>query len=362
MLIILGERLSIAYQQAQMDKGIFSMDVVSVGDLFAGALIPGALLVFGYLLYQIVAAILFPDSSPAVEEEKGTSYGQLLAAVLPALLMILGVLGSILAGIATPTEAASIGCIGAVLLAGHKLSTTRSERLLILVAAAAGALLLFLVAFFDLRIGRSGMSAEYKALLVFSALPCLLILAGVASGLVTIWRSATLGPMVTETLETTAMIFLIMMAATVFSLVFKELGGADRIASWLSVLPGGTYGGILIVMAVIFFLGFFLDFIEIVVVVVPLVAPVLLQLEMPDGSPVSPVWLGILLGLNLQTSFLTPPFGVALFYLGGVAPPELKTTDMYLGVIPFIVIQLLVIAAVMAWPAMATWLPHVMYR
>lgn len=296
ILILLGDVLSSAYQQAQLDMGIWSPDTVSVGDLFAGALIPGLMLVAFYIIYLLGVAWLKPEACPVPPvEERGAYNRELLTravkVLLPPLGLILAVLGSILAGMATPTEAASVGAIGAILLA----------------------------------ISQKQFNKD------------------------------TLNEVMRSTTQITAMVFLIFIGASLFSLVFRGFGGDDMVKALLTDLPGGVLGAMLVVMLVMFFLGFILDFIEITFVVVPIVAPILLQMD------ISPVWLGVMLAINLQTSFLTPPFGFALFYLRGVAPPEVTTMQIYRGVIPFIIIQLIALGALALWPELATWLPGVVY-
>ncbi|MCU7852354.1 MAG: TRAP transporter large permease subunit [Candidatus Thiodiazotropha sp. (ex Monitilora ramsayi)] len=296
ILVLLGDVLSAAYQQAQLDMGIFSPDTVSVGDLFVGALLPGLLLVLLYLLYQISVAFIRPASVPAIPpEEREQDLKLLLTRVLkvlvPPLLLIVAVLGSILGGLATPTEAASVGAIGAMLLA-------LAQRQL------------------NLR---------------------------------------TLKAVVTGTTKVTSMVFMIFIGASLFSLVFRGFGGDEVVTDLLTDLPGGVVGAMIVVMLVMFLLGFILDFIEITFVVVPIVGPVLLSMGL------DPVWLGVMIAINLQTSFLTPPFGFALFYLRGVAPREVTTGDIYRGVAPFIVIQLVMLALLAYWPQLATWLPSLVY-
>lgn len=292
ILVLLGDVLSSAFQQAQLDMGIFSPETVSVGDLFAGALIPGLLLVVMYIIYLLAVAWLKPQSMPAFEVTgRNKSWPTLLKALIPPLLLIVSVLGSILGGLATPTEAASVGAVGASILA----------------------------------IARNSFSYP-------------------------ILRKVTL-----STLEVTSMVFMILIGASLFSLVFRGFGGDELIADLLGSLPGGAIGAMVAVMLVMFLLGFILDFIEITFVVVPIVGPILLAMGL------DPVWLGIMIAINLQTSFLTPPFGFALFYLRGVAPRTIKTGDIYRGVIPFIIIQLVMLAMLAIWPALATWLPGLIY-
>ena len=295
VLVLLGDVLSAAYQQAQLDMGIFSPKTVSVGDLFAGALLPGLALVGLYILYLVITSVVRPDTMPSVvDPEAGPQTGLLgraLRALLPPLLLIIAVLGSIMGGLATPTEAASVGAVGAVVLAMFQGQ-------------------------FNLAMLREVM------------------------------RSTT---------RVTSMVFMIFIGASVFSLAFRGFGGDELVEGVLNGLPGGTFGAVLAVMLVMFLLGFVLDFIEITFVVVPIVGPVLLAMGL------DPVWLGVMIAINLQTSFLTPPFGFALFYLRGVAPKEITTTQIYQGVMPFIGIQLLMLGLLAVWPALATWLPGLVY-
>jgi tripartite ATP-independent transporter DctM subunit len=293
-LIILGDVLSSAYQQAQLSMGIFSPDTVSVADLFVGALIPGLLLVVFYMAYMGFTAWLRPHAAPAVVDrpELDRKFAlQLLAGLLPPLALILAVLGSILTGIATPTEAAAVGATGATILA--------------------------------LMYGQLSLPR--------------------------------LKEVMDGTLKVTSMIFMIFIGAAIFSLVFRGFGGDEQVQALFEAMPGGKLGAMLIVMLVIFLLGFILDFIEITFVVVPIVAPILLAMG------IDPVWLGIMIAINLQTSFLTPPFGFALFYLRGVAPKELPTSAIYKGVIPFIAIQVGMLILLSFIPELATWLPEKLY-
>jgi len=296
-LVLLGEVLSSAYQQSQLNAGVFSPDVVTIGDLFAGAILPGLLLVILYGVYVFLTAVFKPDDAPALqhsgllEKEGGMQLLLLLfKGLVPPVLLMVAVLGSILFGIATPTEAASVGAIGALLLA--------------LVKRQLGVRVLHEV--------------------------CL------------------------ETLRITSMVYLILIGAAIFSSVFRGFGGDILIEDFLGNLPGGVFAAMLLVMGVVFLLGFILDFIEITFMVVPLVGPVLLSMG------IDPVWLGIMLAINLQTSFLTPPFGFSLFYLRSVAPPEVLTADIYRGVIPFVLIQLGALLLLSLWPELAVWLPEVL--
>jgi tripartite ATP-independent transporter DctM subunit len=291
-LVILGDVLSAAYQQSQLNIGNFSARTVSVGDLFMGALIPGIILVFCYALYVIIRAYLSPQMAPSQKTEiiEGR-WKIMLTSLLPPFVLISSVLGSILLGIATPTEAAGVGALGAILLAVSKKSLNRKN----------------------------------------------------------------LTEAVETTTEITAMVFMILLGSSIFSLVFRGFGGDDLITGIFTELPGGAFGAVLLVMVIIFLLGFILDFIQITLVVVPIVGPALLMLG------VDPIWLGIMIAINLQTSFLTPPFGFALFYLRGVAPDTLATKDIYRGVIPFILIQIGLLIALAIFPELVTALPEAIY-
>ena len=295
VLVLLGDVLSSAYQEAQLAQGIFAPRTVSVGDLFMGALVPGLMLVALYAAWMLAIALFRPAAVPArrgADADAGpVSLLRFVEAFLPPLVLIAAVLGSIIFGVATPTEAAGVGAVGAMLLAAlrGKLSLARIRD-----------------------IGRA-------------------------------------------TARVSSMVFLILIGASVFSLVFRGYGGDEIVREFLMSLPGGVFGAVLLVMLVMFLLGFVLDFIEITFVVVPIVGPVLLSMGL------DPVWLGVMIAINLQTSFLTPPFGFALFYLRGVAPPEVPTTAIYRGVAPFIAIQLAALALLALWPEIATWLPGALY-
>ena len=296
VLVLLGDQLSTAYQSAQLQQGNFAPSSVTVSDLFAGALVPAFALVGMYILYLIGMAVFFPKTSPAIPPEPGAPKGlalagRLVAVLVAPLLLILAVLGSILGGIATPTEAASVGAVGAIMLAAVK--------------------------------GTLG---------------------------------AALAPVVQRTTQVTCMIFVILIGATMFSLVFRGLGGDDMVHRALGHLPGGAAGAILVVMLAMFLLGFVMDAFEIIFVVVPIVAVPLLALHKID-----PVWLGIMMAMNLQTSYMHPPLGPTLFFLRGVAPPEITTRDIYIGIIPFVAIQLVALVVLWYVPGLATALPHALY-
>jgi tripartite ATP-independent transporter DctM subunit len=352
VLVLLGDVIANAYQKAQLEQGIFAPETVSVGELFSGSLIPGLVLVGLYIIYQVGLAIFKPSMAPPAEYDDDLVLSDLLGALFAPIFLIISVLGSILAGIATPTEAAAVGAVGTILLAGHKLG----DRKKLMVAGALSVILVVaLTSTFDLRLERDNIATpDLLAICVALAL-CGVIVAAVGASLLTAYRLGVLESTMRSTTHTTSMVFVILIGAALFSLVFRGLGGDDTIHDLLQSLPGGTWTAVAVVMLVMFLLGFFLDFIEIIFVVVPLVGPVLL------GMGVDPVWLGVMMAINLQTSFLTPPFGFALFYLRGAAPESVSTGDIYRGAIPFVIIQLIMLA-LLAWkPEMATWLPEVVF-
>ena len=298
VLILLGDQISAVYQQAQLAKGNFAPDSISVTDLFMGALLPGLCLVVLYILWQIIYANIFPDKMPVIPkaERDALEFNELrnrvLKVLIPPLFLIFAVLGSILMGLATPTESAGVGAIGAMILA------------------------------------YSRKQLSFK------------ILKEVA----------------TSTAQTTSMVFTILIGAAMFSLVFRGFGGDDIVAEFLMNLEGGVVTAIIITMVLMFLLGFFLDFIEIIYVVLPIIGPAILMMD------INPLWFAIMIAVNLQTSFLTPPFGFALFYLRGVAPKSVLTTDIYKGAAPFVLIQILMLGILSIFPELATWLPSVIYK
>lgn len=353
LLIILSDVMSNAYQQAQFAEGKFTIETISVGQIFAAALLPGLLLVGVYIIYLLARAWLIPGDAPAMREDvEPPTRGEILQAILPPILLIVAVLGAILGGIATPSEAASVGAVGAVLMAGYRQGV--SPRLII---AGAAALLLLAVAagIAPVRLQRSDTGALEWAQGGLYAAMSLLGLYAVAVSLRRAFRDDMLKPALTSTMTITAMIFATILTASMFSLVFVGLGGEDRIADILTVMPGGPTGALVFCMALIFVLGFFLDFVEITVILLPLIAPALILM----GH--DPMWLAVLIAINLQTSFLTPPFGFSLFYLRGAAPPEITTGQIYAGVAPFILLQLVGMALIWLVPQVAIWLPGVVY-
>ena len=349
VLVLLGDQLNNSYQAAQLSKGIFAPETVSVSDLFAGALLPGLALVGFYLLFLVAVAIVRPAAMPPIPPEGTALRGialaqQLVKAMLAPVLLIMVVLGSILIGLATPTEAAAVGAVGAVLLAALRVEGAQWPVALCL---GAFALLMLLRATLDLYAGLGfALAAIVMALLAI----------GLVLALRAVHRAGFLTPTVTKTTQMTSMIFTILIGATLFSLVFRGLGGDDMVHRALSGLPGGATGAILAVMLAMFLLGFVMDAFEIIFVVVPIVAPPLLALE-----GVNPVWLGIMMAVNLQTSYMHPPLGPTLFFLRGVAPPEITTRHIYVGIIPFVLIQLLLLLLLWFAPGLATWLPRMLY-
>lgn len=359
VLILLADAISNANQAASVAGGA-APSVVSVGDLFAGALIPGLLLVGIYLAFVAVHAIVRPASCPPVSiaaDEAPLRVGEIIFGLGAPLALIVAVLGSILGGIASPTEAAAVGAAGAILLAGLRLSRetpgARWQGALIIAGLASLAGLLVLTSILDLRMSRDLISPGEQAGIWGAVALSLLFFAGLGAGLLALRAARQFYPAFRSAAHITAMVFLILIGASLFALVFRGYGGDDLVSGLLAGIPGGKWGALAATMLVMFVLGFFLDFIEIVFVVVPLVAPPLILLGF------DPVWLAILMALNLQTSFLTPPFGFALFYLRGAAPDSLSTADIWRGAIPYIGLQLVMIALVAAIPALATWLPAI---
>ena len=355
VLVLLGDQLSSAWQSSQLALGNFSPTPLSVGDLFAGALIPGLGLVLLYILYQVLVAIFFPNSCPPVIDTKEKiDLKPVLAAFLPPIILVVAVLGSILGGIATPTEAAALGAVGAILMSGYK--NDKSKPMPVIVAGTSIILLLFLGGLFDLRMGREEIAfMDYVAFGL--SIPLLIAMVwGVADSFMRVYRNKIIHEVMQMTAKISSMIFIIMVGAALFTLIFLGFNGDFYITEFLTNLPGGRLGAFLLVMVVMFALGFFLDFIQIVFVVVPIVAPVLFLMD------INPIWLGVMMAMNLQTSFLTPPFGYALFYLRGVAPEEtVKTTDIYRGVMPYIVIQLIALVILYNFEGLVTWLPSIIF-
>jgi TRAP-type mannitol/chloroaromatic compound transport system permease large subunit len=324
-----------------------------VGQLFAAALLPGLVLVAVYIAYLLVKAFISPQAAPALAEPgERPSRREIGKAILPPVLLIVAVLGSILAGIATPSEAASVGAVGALLLAAAR--GGGSPRLVV-AGAAALAILAVLAGLSPVRLQRSDAGLGQWLLAIVATGLVLVAILAVLQSLYRAWRSGILLPVMTSTMTVTAMIFATILTASVFSLIFRSLGGDLRVEAFLHEMPGGPQGALLFVMAVIFVLGFFLDFVEISVIVLPIVAPILILM----GH--DPIWLSMLIAINLQTSFLTPPFGFSLFYLRGAAPKEISTAQIYRGVMPFIGLQIAGMLLVWLVPQVATVLPAAIF-
>ena len=353
LLIILADVMSNAFQQAQYEQGTFAVQVLSVGQFFAAAILPGLLLVGLYLVYILLLGIMRPQDMPAAPPDlTKPNHTAVLGAVIPPVLLIFAVLGSILGGIATPTEAAAVGAVGALLMAGQRLG---ANTRLILGGTVALVTVGLLAGLFPVRLQRTDL--EFADYLRGGAYAALALVGLVALGLalrVTLRKRVIHGVM-NATLTMTSMIFATILAAGIFSLVFIGLGGEERVANLLDQMPGGPNGALLFCMLFVFVLGFFLDFVEISVIVLPLITPSLILM----GH--DPIWLGVLIAINLQTSFLTPPFGFSLFYLRGAAPKEITTSHIYAGVAPFIALQALGVLVIWIFPSLATWLPEAIF-
>ena len=292
VLILLSDVLQGAYSQSQLLQGKIPSHPISTVDLFAGALIPGMVLVLFYCLWQLILTFVKPEACPAVLKlNRKKNMIENFKIILLPIILIVTVLGSILAGIATPTEAASVGACGSMILSCIKKS-------------------------FSINVLKKSMI---------------------------------------ETMSISSMIFLILIGAKLFSLVFIGLDGREMISAFMEKIPGGVFGSMFFIMVLIFLLGFFLDFIQIIYLIIPIIGPIILQMN------IDPLWFGIMIAINLQTSFLTPPFGFALFYFRGVATYKIKTLDIYKGVIPFIIIQIIVLLLIAKFPQLATWLPNKIY-
>ncbi|WP_278371749.1 TRAP transporter large permease, partial [Thalassospira xiamenensis] len=353
LLIILSDVMSSAYQQAQYEQGKFTIETISVGQIFAGALIPGLTLVVIYIAYILLRGFFRPNDMPPVKSDDGRpDMGEVIRAILPPVLLIIAVLGAILGGVATPTEAASVGAIGAILMAGVRQGANRK---LVLAGTAALLILAVMAGIAPVRFQRNDLTGFDYVLGAGYVVLAIAGIAAIAACLRQAWKADVLKSALTSTMTVTAMIFATILTASMFSLVFIGLGGEDHVAEILESMPGGPMGALFFCMAVIFVLGFFLDFVEITVILLPLIAPGLIMM----GH--DPVWLAILIAINLQTSFLTPPFGFSLFYLRSAAPPEITTGQIYAGVVPFIALQVFGIFVIWLWPSLAQWLPSVVF-
>ena len=373
VLIILADQLSNATDQAGTLRRLeyknatgqsvlpteFGITSTSAGDMFLGALFPGLVLVGLYVAYILILAVVRPKMAPPVPSEGKFDLQfaiRVVLALVPPLTLILAVLGSIILGIATVNQAGAIGAIGAMIMAGYRLMEGKrgafTPAIIALISIAA---IFILLAQFDLNIKSIDTRTDTIGVALAVVAVFGLLLAVAWSGWRTVKIDDTLKGVMVETAKTTSMVFIILLGAAMLTAAFRSFGGEELVKDFLTSLPGGFWAQFVVVMAVIFFLGFFLDFIEIAVVVVPIVAPILLS---DPAANVTAVWLGVMIGVNMQTSFLTPPFGFALFYLRGVAPIEVKTTDIYRGVIAFILLQLVALGVVGALPGLVNFLPN----
>ncbi len=373
VLIILADQLASATDQAStMRKALhkastgelsmpteFDVTSTSAGEMFLGAFVPGMVLVGLYMLFILIFAIINPKSAPAV------SYGgkwdaqfwvQVSLTLIPPLALIFLVLGSIIAGIATVNQAGAIGAAGALIMAGYRLSDgKRGAYIPAFMAIISFFMIGYALSNYDMNIKSIDSPEDVTGIIIGVIATLLLLTALIWSGIRVLHIEDTLRSVMLETAKATSLVFIILLGAAMLTSAFRAFGGEDLVRHFLNSLPGGFWMKFIIVMAVIFFLGFFLDFIEIAVVVVPIVAPILLS---DPSANITAVWLGVMIGLNIQTSFLTPPFGFALFYLRGVAPPIVKTVQMYKGVIAFIGLQLTALAIVGFYPQLVNYLPN----
>jgi tripartite ATP-independent transporter DctM subunit len=376
VLIILADQLSNATDRAasirtaeyKLGTGSsalpseFAITSTSAGDMFLGAFIPGMILVGLYILYILVVAFVRPKMAPATPytgKFDRSFLARVLVVLVPPLALIFAVLGSIIMGIATVNQAGAIGAIGAMIMAGYRLMEGEKGAFSpALLGGLALAALMVILSTYDINV-KNIVDQEDVNGVIFASIASIALLGAIAwSG----WRvfkiNKTLEGVMIETAKTTSLVFIILLGAAMLTAAFRAFGGEELVRDFLTGLPGGFLTKFIVVMAVIFVLGFFLDFIEIAVVVVPIIAPILLA---DPTANVTAVWLGVMIGVNMQTSFLTPPFGFALFYLRGVAPPEVKTLEMYRGVIPFILLQLLGLFIVGYHPPLVNYLPNRVY-
>ncbi|MGB7335899.1 MAG: TRAP transporter large permease subunit [Salaquimonas sp.] len=360
VLIILADQISNAHQEAQRAGGTFAIEPVTVSDLFAGAMIPGLLLVILYSIYFVVSAKserareagseALPQNAEAAQDSVSIAKASVVVLLMP-LFLILAVLGSIVFGIATPTEAAAVGAVGTLLLSGIKISDPAKSRLTYQLSwLGLGTMILLPVAKLLMDFTNGSMPIIFVPLALVA-----IVSAGIIVGAAELWRAGILKNVSGEVIHLSGMIFGIILAASVLSLVFRGFGGDQFFAELAGSLPGEKWGALLLVMIIVFLLGFVLEFIEIIFITVPIVGPLLL------GMGFDPVWLAVLFALNLQTSFLTPPFGVALFYFRSVAPASLRTETLYKAIIPFVGLQLLALVLVACFPKLVSWLPAYLF-
>lgn len=374
VLIILADQLASASDQASTARkalykeatgelsmpSVFDVASTSAGEMFLGAFVPGIVLVLVYMIFILIYAILRPKSAPAVPYEGARDmafWANVTLTLVPPLALIFLVLGSIITGVATVNQAGAIGAAGAIIMAGYRITEqnklTYYPALLTFIALG---MIVFALSRYNMNIKAIlVVGGDMTGIVIGVTAVLLLIIALVWSGIRVLKIDNTLHEVMTETAKTTSLVFIILLGAAMLTAAFRAFGGEELVRDFLNSLPGGFWTQFVIVMGVIFVLGFFLDFIEIAVVVVPIVAPILLA--DPEAN-ITAVWLGVMIGLNIQTSFLTPPFGFALFYLRGVAPAIVKTVQIYKGVISFIGLQLLALAIVGYYPQLVNYLPN----
>ncbi|MDF1710053.1 MAG: TRAP transporter large permease subunit [Paracoccaceae bacterium] len=373
VLIILADQLASATDQASTARkllhkeatgelqmpSVFDVSSTSAGEMFLGALVPGFLLVLIYMLYILVYALINPKKAPSVPRDEEMSlafWGNVALTLVPPLTLIFLVLGSIIAGIATVNQAGAIGAAGAMIMAGYRLKTSGKRTYVPAILALVGlGVIAFALANYPMNLKAATTPEDMTGLYIGAFGTLLMIVSLIWSGIRVMRIDDTLTGVMLETAKTTSLVFVILLGAAMLTAAFRAFGGEELVRDFLTGLPGGFWTQFLIVMLVIFFLGFFLDFIEIAVVVVPIVAPILLA---DPTANITAVWLGVMIGLNIQTSFLTPPFGFALFYLRGVAPAAVKTMQIYKGVVAFITLQLIALLIVGLYPPLVNYVPN----
>jgi len=337
---------------------VFDVSSTSAGEMFLGAFVPGLVLVALYMLFILVFALLRPKEAPPVPYEgvkDAAFWGTVLITLIPPLALIFLVLGSIIGGIATVNQAGAIGAAGAMIMAGYRLSEGRTAYYPAILAIVGLGAIAFAIANYPMNIKAVASPSDAMGINIGVAGALLLLVSLIWSGLRVMRIEDTLQGVMVETAKTTSLVFIILLGAAMLTAAFRAFGGEELVKHFLESLPGGFWTQFVIVMLVIFILGFFLDFIEIAVVVVPIVSPILLA---DPAANITAVWLGVMIGLNIQTSFLTPPFGFALFYLRGVAPAAVRTVQIYKGVIAFIALQLVALAIAGFNPQLVNYLPN----
>jgi tripartite ATP-independent transporter DctM subunit len=356
VLILLGDQIGNAYGEAQRAVGNWAASPVSVVDLYAGALLPGLLLVAAYSLYVVGYATLRPTAfkaAPDIDIRRRITWNELMRALVAPIGLLVAVLGSILFGIATPTEGAGVGVAGAILLAGARHGSTRRRAVLVGLLALVGALVLVNVA--DVRLMRGTWKMANVGVITCLSICIACAFTAIALAALDLWRSGVLMAASLKALEITGMVYGILLGASFFSLVFYGLGGDQLVAALFKGLPGGSAGAMIFSQVVIFVLGFPLENTEIISIAVPILAPSLLQ-------TVDPIWFGVVTAVNLQTSYISPPVGFALFYLRNAVPSSITTAMIWKGAVPFLFIQIAVLALLIHDPRLATWLPTFLPR